>query len=268
MLNDSFNAMRQFLLRLGPMAGRTSFSRWELDLSKCRYMGPDAAAVIAAIYLDAKGRGVDASVILPVEDKTRAFCHLSGLEHVLGQGNSPDTNHPAYESVPIRTLKQALYNDPIPVVSLIKRHMPLSQDSEDYLRICFSELTQNVEDHAKSPIGAVTVARYMTKKPQVRIAVVDRGEGIFNTLRRAHPGITTVSEALQKVIQGGYSSMSRPNNLGLGLSNMAAIVKAQGGEFTLFTDNAAVTLTKGRFDYSVGAWTFNGTAVFFSLPMV
>jgi two-component sensor histidine kinase len=120
----------------------------------------------------------------------------------------------------------------------VRRHARISDDVAQYLHICINEAIHNVEDHAASPVGAVMGARFFTRSQEVRIAIVDGGVGIATSLRTRYATFTTAKTCLQKVIEGGYSALSRRNNMGVGISNLCNIVVQQlGGAIIIVSED-------------------------------
>jgi two-component sensor histidine kinase len=169
----------------------------------------------------------------------------------------------------MRVLKKSSFSDPDPIVELLRHHVELDPETEEFLRICINEVVQNVEDHAASPIGAVAAARYMRTSNEIRIAIVDRGMGIETTVRGRHPEIPDTRQAIARVMQGGISAKSRPNNMGVGISNLCAIVQLQlEGRVFIMSQDTCVNRQPRRHDH----WThlecpYPGTAVFINVPV-
>lgn len=275
MLNDTPKAIQQFLKQINPILNSKPSDSWKLDLAKCQYIGPDAAVIILALARKAEIKGQTCEVIPPKKpEKLRRFCELSGLNHFLFDTPMP-MDRPDSEVAPLRILDKADYiQTPVPLVRLIKKHIHISKDMEEryknkeyYLATCLNEAVQNVQDHAQSPIGAITCARFHKKETEIRIAIVDLGLGIFTTLKKAYPDTSNTVIALRRVIQGRFTAGSRKNNLGLGLSNLAGIVRQLQGQFMIITGNAMFVQKKeGKEQYFPTRFTFPGTGVFFKLP--
>ena len=241
-----------------------------LDLEKCDYIGPDGASLIAKLYLFASKSATKIEVLAPrAPAELRNYLRYSGLDHLFNTGNLDTTELDQERRVlPLEQFGEARFTDSNKVVQLIKHHHSLTDDLEEYLRICINEVLQNVQDHAESSIGAVMTARYLRGAREIRIAIVDAGKGICRTLKTKYPE-TTPELSLKRVLKGGYSAMSRENNLGLGISNLCNIVSKQlNGEIYLVSDRASLEIAKGRnpnirsLDFS-----FKGTAAFFTLPV-
>lgn len=136
------------------------------------------------------------------------------------------------------------------------------------MRTCVQEVTQNVVDHAASSIGGVMSARYFAASNEVRVGIVDRGMGIGTSLRGKHPDTKDSFVALTRVIEGGYSSKSRPNNMGLGVSNLFQLTNTIGGRICVISGDARAEVHPGgKPSVETLPFLFPGTGVFFSLPL-
>jgi hypothetical protein len=268
-VNDRPPSIRALLHRMQPALHPVSKEPVRIDLRKCHYLGPDATAILGAVILMARDAARTAEVLLPdTPPQLAAFCEFSGLNHLVKGTAEPDMTHPDSVTVPLRRLEQARHGDVEPIYNLIRAYADLGGPLEDALGIAFTEVVQNVVDHSGSPIGAVTSARYLTGRHEVRIAVVDMGLGIGTTLRRSHPDTRDARHALARVLEGGFSARTRQNNLGQGINNLRLTVTSQGGEIFLISENANALVRAGsrrpRFETSPDR--FPGTGVFFTLP--
>jgi hypothetical protein len=238
-LDDTQRSVVASLNRARDVLAAGDRAQWTLDCRSSQYLGPDAVALIASCVLEGRRRSQELRVLLPDHPKAlRGFLHFSGLRNLLEGGAPPDPDHPENETVPLAVFERAAWNLCNPIVRLIHRHIELSDEAEDYLRLGMVEVIQNIEDHAESPIGGAPSARFFRNHGEARIAIVDRGLGIAQKIRRSHPEIRSDVEALLQVLAGGLSSKSRPRNKGLGVSNLAASVKACGGRLLLLAGNA------------------------------
>lgn len=240
-----------------------------LDLTRCRYIGPDAAVLLAAALIELRRRRVPVLIKWPSgPHELRAFCQFSGLLE-LYEELTPYTQKdydPTHNVLRLRILTEATFRDAEPVINLVRAHVGIPEDTEEYLRICVNEVIQNIVDHAASPIGGFICARFMTKSNEVRIAIADRGLGIYTTLRRVYPD-TTPKSALERVLAGKFTAQSRQNNAGLGINHLKGILKNLGGQLCIISGSAMATMKPGRVDISELEFTFGGTAVFFTIPV-
>lgn len=173
------------------------------------------------------------------------------------------------ETVPLRQFYQAVGDQAAPITRLVRRHMEINADTEIYLGVALSEAAQNIEDHARSSIGGVWCARYLSGSKQVRVAVVDHGIGIAGSLAALSPGIDDV-EALRRVVRGGFSSKSLARNMGLGVSNLCANVKHLRGDLAIVSGAAAAVMTAyaDPIRFEPLPCRFPGTAIFFRLNVI
>lgn len=275
-VNDAFSAVRAALSRLYPLeralrsAGCVKADAFHLDLSRCDYIGPDGATILARLCLIAKYHGHQLSILPPqAPPELRAFWHHSGLECFAdGSVQRVEQIESQQPVLPLKQFTEARFTDADPLICLIKQHEKLSADLEEYLRICVNEVIQNVQDHAASQVGAIMAGRYMRSARQVRVAIVDDGAGICSTLSRQYSDLTP-ELALKRVTQGGYSALSRPNNMGLGISNLCQIVTSHlHGEMFIISETASVEIRAGRQPNVQSLdCRFAGTGVFFTLPV-
>lgn len=273
-VDDTAPSIEALLVRIRPClraVDTMGFSLPVIDLRLCRYLGPAAAAILGALWHEAQRTDRSLSVVLPSSPPAlAAFCGFSGLAAMMGAGTPPESDHPENETVPVTRLTDGPGLESEKLIRLVQRHAALGEDEAEYLRIAFNEVMHNVIDHASSPIGAVYCAKYFSKTGEVRLAVVDRGATIPEVLWRRHPQIAPSPAALRAVIRGGVSSKSRDNNMGLGISNLAAFAQTHAGRLGIVSRDAiAEVRADGRIltRSQVNLW-FRGTCVFLSMRVV
>lgn len=269
-VDDTASSIAAMLARLRPVTD--AFERGDalpsILAGRCRYLGPDAAAILASLACRAAHENRQLSIHLPQEPpQLTSFCDFVGLRHLVSGGEPPDPLHPQNETLPLTQTRGSPGLWTQPLISLVKRHVEMGEEQEEYLRIGLHEVLQNVEDHAQSPIGAMMCARYFDGLKQVRVAIVDAGVGVLQALRRTHPQIADTKTALAKVLQGGFSSKSRDTNMGLGISNLALFVRLLEGSLVIVSGDA---IAETRSDRPVRVQTrpsmlLRGTGVFFSM---
>ncbi|MCA9287703.1 MAG: hypothetical protein KDA05_03910 [Phycisphaerales bacterium] len=268
-IDDDAPDIASLLRTLSPIHNESAARSWKFRCDECRYLGPWAASVLASAYLVGKQRDQRPRIHLPTEPAPlKAFCQFSGMEHLFAGGAKPDPTHPENETVPLERFDDANWGRSGRVVNLLKRHVAdLDTEVEDRIRLCIQETTQNILDHAKSPIGGVMAARFIESRGEVRVGIVDRGIGIHASLATRYPELGGVQDSLARVIDGGHSSRSRPSNMGQGISNLFSVVRFAGGRMAIFTEDAVATTHEGSpANVRSTGFTFPGTAVFFALP--
>jgi hypothetical protein len=269
-VDDRVNSIKQLLKHLSPIADSNDPNERIINLKRCQYLGPDAVALLGAVILDSREQGAKLQIVPPDSpSELRNFFRLSGLE-TLAKGVQFDEELWLGQTrpvLPLRQVRSASFHDADPIIHMLQQYGRFKEEFEEYLRICVNEVIQNIKDHANSRIGGLMTARFMEKTREVRVAIVDRGVGICTTLSRRWPD-TNAQNVMPRVLEGSYSARSRKNNLGLGISNLAAIIKQLGGVlFILSERSAAEVLRDGGRRFSGLPVAFQGTGVFFTLSV-
>ncbi len=264
-VDDDFSSIRAMMARLVPFS-QSSCGSLLIDLSLSQYLGPDAAVVLTAFVKLLQFQSVAVEVRLPSHGPLAGFCEFSGLRQQFEGSAAPDPTHPDCVTVPLRFHNQARLRDVEPIERLVRAYVPFSEDRASALQIAFSEVLQNVEDHAKSEVGAISCARLIASRNEVRVAVVDMGLGIVTTLSKRHPQIGSGGAALGRVMAGGWSAMSRRNNAGLGLNNLLLCVTRTGGRLFVISESGGFLADRHDHRTVELDFRFPGTGIFFTLP--
>jgi len=173
------------------------------------------AAVCRAKLLE----GVDVMLELPTDGKLARLFNNCNWSHLV----DPRTHEPsAYK--PQNHLPALMYKDAGAHFETVDRVMELllrqldgfTRDQLAALEWAINEITDNVLNHAESPIGGIVQVSVNQKKGILELTVCDTGLSIPETLRRAHPTITSDSEALDRAIREGVTRNPQ-TNMGNGL---------------------------------------------------
>ncbi len=240
-----------------------------IDLSHCKYIGPAAAAIPMSNSLAAEHAGYKYSVIFPASGKSESFACFAGLLRHFGVADLPPANHPRNVTVPLTTVQHPTWGAEDPVINLARRLATLNEDDELYPRNSLLELIQNVDDHSRSPFGAIYCARFLNKVNTIRVALVDRGVGIASTPRSVHPQVRDAEHALELVVRGGITRRSGRHNAGVGICNLRNQVTRQlHGEIVVVTEDGVAYGDRGGNLRTCPLGTrFGGTGVFFTVPV-
>jgi anti-sigma regulatory factor (Ser/Thr protein kinase) len=107
------------------------------------------------------------------------------------------------------------------------------------LEWALNEITDNVLNHAESPIGGLVQIQSFPTKNRVTFYVADAGLGIPSTLRKAIPSISSDSDALDRAIREGITRNSATNQ-GNGLYGTFKCCEASNGSFLILSNNAVL----------------------------
>jgi len=256
------------LRRLEVAAAKKPTDRLIIDLSRCRYLGPDAVACLAAVILEFRFQERQVEIVWPTgPEQLREYCVTSGLKFLMGDDTRDIAKIDSDNVIELRQLSTSQFNHADPVVDMLKSHIQLGDELEEYLRYCVLEIIQNTYDHSRSPIGGILAARFLSKVKEIRIAFVDRGAGIRTTLSTRFPDLTPDS-VLRRVVQGRYSALSRENNAGLGISMLVSWVTHLGGELSIISEESWTRIRRSQRLFEESDFRFCGTGVFFTIPVV
>jgi anti-sigma regulatory factor (Ser/Thr protein kinase) len=270
-LDDRWEDIKSLLKHLIPVWIAPVEQSVKLQLRDVRFLGPSAAVVLFAEHLYARKIGRRLRVVLPKEPpELNAYCYFSGLSHHLRNESPPVPDHPKSETEPLRQVFDANWGMTRGVLRLLRRHTSVTEDFEESLRSCIMEIAHNIVDHAESEIGGVWTARYFSGSQQLRFAFADRGRGVHRSLREAGREFPDAATALDKISRGGVSAMSRPNNMGMGVSNLGSIVAHMGGSTVMVSGDGMIcdwSPQSGPQRSITLDHAFPGTAVFVTLPV-
>lgn len=104
-----------------------------------------------------------------------------------------------------------------------------------------NEITDNVINHAQSPIGGLLqITNFGREQKVIEFTVCDAGIGIPASLRSGHNEIRSDQEALDKAIREGVTRDKRVGQ-GNGLYGSWRITQISGGSFEIHAGNASLT---------------------------
>ncbi len=113
----------------------------------------------------------------------------------------------------------------------------LETDVRRAVRHSFSELCDNIVEHAMSSVGFLMAQAYPSKG-LIELCIVDSGEGIMDSYHRAGIGVSDHVDAMNRVVEA-VSSKDRPDNeRGFGIRTSRRMTLALNGNYFLYSGNA------------------------------
>lgn len=117
------------------------------------------------------------------------------------------------------------------------------------LRICVSELLNNIADHTRFNIGGVA-AQHFPNANRLQIAIADFGIGIPRSVAKLRPGLSD-TDAIIQATEEGFTTQSTPRNRGAGLDYLLRVVPGAGlGNISIYSCDGMVSF--GPSNGSVG----------------
>jgi hypothetical protein len=123
-----------------------------------------------------------------------------------------------------------------------------------------NEITDNVLNHADSPVGGIVQVVTLVPKRLVEFYVCDGGIGIPNSLRQGRPQLSDDVSAVRAAIEEGVTR-NESTNQGNGLYGTFKCCEVSGGEFDVLTGMVALHHRPGVLQVSRTSIPFKGTLV-------
>ncbi|NNM72897.1 STAS-like domain-containing protein [Enterovirga aerilata] len=143
---------------------------------------------------------------------------------------------------------------------LMQRVEGLHRNKLKALEWSLTEVTDNVLNHAASPVGGVVQAISRPTKHRVDFFVCDAGIGIPRSLRQGRPDIQDDTLAVKAAIEEGVTK-NKTTNQGNGLFGTFKCCEVSGGEFEILTGNIRLTHSKTGLHVRRTTIPFHGTFI-------
>lgn len=272
----------QFLLSdlLRPLVGLhqavqdAGYSDLVIDFSRCTaaFAGPMLA--LCAQIMRLRAARVDTELILPADDKLARLFRNANWAHFIEPRNYPPSEFRGHTQVPATHFNNADEQQRAvnKIINAILGAIPdLDRRELSALEWSVNEVTDNVLNHAQSPIGGlVQVSTFQRLRKRVEYIVADAGIGIPTTLRSTHPLLSSDAAALEQAIREGVTR-DKSVGQGNGLFGSYQICSHSNGFFQLesgygklmFTDRDGLRIGTERVPYE---GTLVAAQIDFSVP--
>lgn len=234
-----------------------------LDFKKATFLAPAFMVPLVSVCRSYRKENVDFDIMFPDDRKSAAilsnanWAYLISPEHYESRGENnqrhlsatqfftPDDHHKAVDKSISLLLEVAAGMDR----SRIKA-----------LEWALNEVSDNVLNHAESPIGGIMQVVSFPKKKRVELIVCDGGMSIPRSLRQGRPSIGDDSTALRQAIEEGVTKNVHTNQ-GNGLFGTFKCCEVSGGEFDIISGNVSLSHRPGQLKVSRNNIPFKGTLV-------
>ncbi len=204
---------------------------------------PVVLAMAAAL-----GREARNVICEPLTAKSAHYLERMGLfTHCkIGSGISITAHEPAGRFIPLTIIKEGkefrgFLTEMIPLLHLEERHA-------EPIKYVVSELIRNVLEHAETDAGAIVCAQYSKSSNTIRLGIADRGIGIRQSIRRAHPTEDDVA-AIRLALMPGITGTTRAEggtayNAGAGLFFIKSLAAINKDHLLIYSGDACYKLLK------------------------
>lgn len=236
--------LRRVLAAMHNLTSGRGYQDIELDFSACTaaYGGPILA--IAAQTKRYQIGGLDVDLTLPKDDRlNRLFLNTNWANLIDPRRYDPGT-YRGVAQIPAMQFRSG--QDQYESVTAVTQKIlsALSDFDRSHLKAIewsLNEITDNVINHAQSPIGGLLqITNFGREQKIIEFSVCDAGIGIPASLRSGHQEIRSDHEALDKAIREGVTRDKRVGQ-GNGLYGSWRITQISGGSFEIHAGNASLS---------------------------
>jgi hypothetical protein len=235
---------RRVLAAMHNLTSGQGYQDLELDFTGCTatYGGPILA--IASQTKRYQIGGLDVDLILPKDERLNRLFLNANWAHLIDPRRYDPGNYRGYAQIPVMQFRTG--QDQYEAVTLVTEKIlsALSAFDRNHLKAIewsLNEITDNVINHAQSPIGGLLqITNFGREQKIIEFTVCDAGIGIPASLRSGHKEIRSDQEALDKAIREGVTRDKRVGQ-GNGLYGSWRITQISGGSFEIHAGNASLT---------------------------
>lgn len=121
-------------------------------------------------------------------------------------------------------------------------NIPINQLST--IKVCLSEIFNNIRDHAMENIGCIFAQHYPNNK-EIKISISDFGVGIPTNIKKERPCLDD-GEAIKVASSEGFTTKTSPRNLGAGLHTLIEnVVKNNKGSVHIHSNYGILNCNQG-----------------------
>ena len=190
-----------------------------LDFTECTAAFPGPMLALCAEVSRRRDAGVDFDLRLPTDNWLgRMFVNSNWAQHIQPE-RYPESSYRGYARVPMTQFETPRQQQSLVdrmVDAILCSQTELSRGDLGAIEWALNEITDNVMNHAESPIGGLAQLVNYKQSGRVEFVVADPGIGIPRSLRRGHPDLRWDTEALDRAIREGVtgnSSLGQGNGL-------------------------------------------------------
>jgi hypothetical protein len=234
-----------------------------LDFSKSGYLDPKFMLPLVATARLYRIEKVDFELIEPEDPSSARLLQNTNWAHLIWPEKydaRDDRNQLHLSAVQYSTAEDQFAAVDRSIDVILRSVGGLDRDRLKALEWSLNEITDNVLNHAESPMGGLVQVVTFPKKHLVEFYVCDGGVGIPKTLRQGRPQLTDDVSALREAIEEGVTRNPKTNQ-GNGLFGTFKCCEVSGGEFDIISGYAGLKHRPGQLHTSKNAIPLKGTFV-------
>ena len=260
---------RQLLSMLHRAITKRGLADLVLDFSECAAAFPGAMLALCSEVSRRRVTGVDFDLRLPTNEWLGRMFLNSNWAHHIQPERYPESGYRGYVRVPMTQFEMPGQQHSLVdqmVNAILCSLTELSRGDLGAIEWALNEITDNVLNHADSPIGGLAQLVNYKKSGRVEFVVADPGIGIPHSLRRGHPELRWDSEALDQAIREGVTGDSSLGQ-GNGLFGTLELCQVGSGYLHVHSSYARFTYRSGELRTHSEQVPFKGTLVIAALDV-
>jgi anti-sigma regulatory factor (Ser/Thr protein kinase) len=204
---------RRLLAAMHNLTSGQGYQDLELDFTGCTaaYGGPILA--IAAQTKRYLIGGLDVDLMLPKDERLNRLFLNANWANLIDPRRYDPGNYRGYAQIPVMQFRTGQDQHEAVTLATDKILSTLTKFDRNHLKAIewsLNELTDNVINHAQSPVGGLLqITNFVREQKIVEFCVCDAGIGIPASLRGGHNEIRSDQEALDKAIREGVTRDKR-----------------------------------------------------------
>lgn len=234
-----------------------------LDFSKVTFLSPKLMLPLVTMARAYRFDKVDFDLILPEDNKTAKLLQNANWAHLI----TPEKYDPR-DVRNINHLSATQYMSADEHFEAVDKSLNvilqtgpgLDRSRLKALEWSLNEITDNVLNHAESPVGGILQVVTFPKSQRIEFYVCDAGIGIPKSLRQGKPQITDDVSAVRAAIEEGVTRNSTTNQ-GNGLFGTFKCCEVSGGEFDVLTGTVSLSSKEQTLHVTKNHIPFQGTFV-------
>ncbi|GGF00296.1 hypothetical protein GCM10011611_02380 [Aliidongia dinghuensis] len=234
-----------------------------IDFRKATFLSPEFMIPFVTIVRSYRRDKVDFDFLIPEEQKAAALMSNTNWAHLV----SPER----YDSKAERNIKHLSarqyltseeHHDAVDAsLEVILNSLPgMDRSRLKALEWALNEITDNVLNHAESPVGGVMQVMTFPKRRRAEFFVCDAGVTIPRSLRSGRPDLRDDTSALRAAIEEGVTRNTKTNQ-GNGLFGTFKCCEVSGGEFDVISGGVTLRHRPGELSVVKTTIPFPGTYV-------
>lgn len=234
-----------------------------LDFSETTFFYPSFMLPLVTSARAYRVEGVDFEIIEPYEPNSAKLLSNANWAHLISpeKYDARDAFNQAHLSaVQFKNASEHFQVVDRSIEVILRSTTGLDRSRLKALEWSLNEITDNVLNHAESPVGGILQVTSFPKKSTIEFYVCDAGLGIPKTLRQGRPELTDDVRALRAAVEEGVTRNSKTNQ-GNGLFGTFKCCEVSGGEFDILSGKVLLRHRPGELHAGRRPVPFMGTFV-------